>query len=184
MLETLKRISPYPPVARGMLEIWSSLRGASHRPVWNAWVARSYNPPAQSAGDRHAGRMSRDALVASFHFWHSVNTILCEKCFEGPNCDMNPNITGTKWFHDLLTLAWRGHEHVTIVDKSDSVCLLTSQRMDEQLTLEEILREGMIGSPNHQLHSDDLQRAAERGDTEGKISWKWYERGDTEGRIW
>ena len=41
--------------------------------------------------------------------------------------------------------------------------------MDEQLTLEEILREGMIGNPNHQqLHSDDLQRAAERGDTEGK----------------
>ena len=39
--------------------------------------------------------------------------------------------------------------------------------MDEQLTLEEILREGMIGSPN--VHSDDLQRAAERGDTEGKL---------------
>ena len=40
--------------------------------------------------------------------------------------------------------------------------------MEEQLTLEEILREGMIGNPNKELHSDDLQRAAERGDTEGK----------------
>ena len=39
--------------------------------------------------------------------------------------------------------------------------------MEEQLTLEEILREGMMGSPK-ELHSDDLQRAAERGDTEGK----------------
>ena len=41
--------------------------------------------------------------------------------------------------------------------------------MEEQLTLEEILREGMIGNPNKELHSDDLKRAAERGDTEGKI---------------
>merc|ERR550517_54672 len=40
--------------------------------------------------------------------------------------------------------------------------------MEEQLTLEEILREGMMGSPK-ELHSDDLQRAAERGDTEGLI---------------
>ena len=39
--------------------------------------------------------------------------------------------------------------------------------MEEQLTLEEILREGMIGSPK-ELDSDDLQRAAEKGDTEGK----------------
>ena len=44
--------------------------------------------------------------------------------------------------------------------------------MEEQLTLEEILREGMIGNPNKELHSDDLQRAAERGDTEGKIQNK------------
>ena len=44
--------------------------------------------------------------------------------------------------------------------------------MEEQLTLEEILREGMIGSPAKELHSDDLQRAAERGDTEGKIQNK------------
>ena len=41
--------------------------------------------------------------------------------------------------------------------------------MEEQLTLEEILREGMIGNPNKELHSDHLQRAAERGDTEGEI---------------
>ena len=49
--------------------------------------------------------------------------------------------------------------------------------MEEQLTLEEILREGMIGSPAKELHSDDLQRAAERGDTEGEILtclFVWY----------
>ena len=39
--------------------------------------------------------------------------------------------------------------------------------MEDQLTLEEILREGMLGSPK-ELDSDDLQRAAEQGDTEGK----------------
>ena len=66
-------------------------------------------------------------------------------------------------------MACPGHEHVTTRDKSDfvSVCASHPPRMEEQLTLEEILREGMMGSPK-ELHSDDLQRAAERGDTEGK----------------
>ena len=49
---------------------------------------------------------------------------------------------------------------------TQSVC---GARMEDQLTLEEILREGMIGNPR-ELHSDELQRAAELGDTEGGIS--------------
>ena len=28
---------------------------------------------------------------------------------------------GIKWFHDMATLAWWGHEHVNIIDKGDSV---------------------------------------------------------------
>ena len=93
----------------------SELRGASHRPVWNAWVARSYNPPAQSAGDRQAGRMSRDALAASFFLWHFVNSILCRKLliFGGkPIVTWTQIEPRTEWFHDRVTLAWWGHEHV------------------------------------------------------------------------
>ena len=53
--------------------------------------------------------------------------------------------------------------------------------MEEQLTLEEILREGMISSSDHhqgvisppgpakELQSESLQRAAEQGDTEGNL---------------
>ena len=53
--------------------------------------------------------------------------------------------------------------------------------MEEQLTLEEILREGMISSSDHhqgvisppgpvkELQSESLQRAAEQGDTEGNV---------------
>ena len=63
--------------------------------------------------------------------------------------------------------------------------------MEEQLTLEEILREGMLSSSDHhqgvirssdhhqgvisptgpakELQSESLQRAAEQGDTEGNV---------------
>ena len=42
--------------------------------------------------------------------------------YEGTHIsDMNPNRMVNKWCHDRATLAWPGHEHVTIRDKSDSV---------------------------------------------------------------
>ena len=88
--------------------------------VERAWLPELDRTPPQLADGRRAVRMFHRVLDPSSTPWNCLMFLSVKLYIYSSWSGINPYDKVIKWCHDLVTLAWPGHQHVTISrDKSD-----------------------------------------------------------------